>query len=252
MATNVGDNRIFLATKDDGTTVPVRVRRATRRELEAADLEQSRIFNQALLSGLPPRNRLLRKLREQDLWTTGDDEKLNDLRGQSVRADAHIAEVNARIAEIRGEGDSALPLSDDDQKKLAAAEAERDEAIKGRQLVFRDLNAMRVEIDGMLGHTADAKADDAHRNFLLACVAEYVDPLPDGRAKVLGRVWNAVDNLMAEKDTGLLQRTVYEYMTFNAGLPSEWDKDNEAQEEVAGGKADAEPDGKAEPLATAA
>lgn len=213
------ESRVFECKLDSGQFVALRVQRANRRELEAADLEQSRVFNQALLAGLPPRMRLLRKLREQALWTSEDDTNLNRLREQVARLDVRLAELAEEIK--KAEGEARDPL-----------EKEKDAAIKDRAVVNRQLTQLRQEIDGMLGHTADAKAEDSHRNFLLACVAEKVQILPDQSIKVVARVWESLDALMAETDTNLLQRTIYEYMMFAAGLPSEWDKDLAATQEA--------------------
>jgi len=223
MATNVIETRVFDCTRDDGAVVKIRVRLATRRELEAADLEQSRIFNQALLSGLPPRMRMVRKLREQGLWTREDEESLNDLRSKVQQANARLTRLDGEIEALGNVGSS----TDATAERAAKLNAEKAEAVTARQDALQALNRLRSEIDSMLGHTADAKADDAHRNFLLACVAEYVTVSGD-KTNATGRVWASVDGLLAEQDTGLLQRTVYEYMTFNAGMASEWETNQAA------------------------
>lgn len=220
--------RIFDCKKDAGSIVTLRVRKANRRELECADMEQGRIYNQALLAGLPPRMRMLRKLREQDLWTSEDDSNLNELREAVARLDVQVAE---QIKKLQG-----------DLNETAKAEitAVKEGLSKDRADAFRKLSDLRSEIDGMLGHTSDAKAEDINRNFLLACVTEYVQ-IDGDTAKATGRVWDSVDTLMNEQDTNLLQRAIYEHMTFNAGIPSEWPADTQAKEPDAAPVATPEP-----------
>jgi hypothetical protein len=216
-----GEFRVFTVDRGEGKTDTIRVRRANRRELEAADFEQSRVFNQGLVNGLPPRNRLLRKLREADMWEKADDQKLNDLRSDIVRLDTALAVIEKKL-ETDGKDNEAL---------AAGLAVEKDERLKERAQKFRELNGLRIEIDSMLGHTCDAKADDAHRNFVLACVTEKGE-LKDGKFKVAARVWEDVDALLSEPDMNLFQRVVYEHMTFSSGLPSEWEKDQAIADEA--------------------
>ncbi len=215
------ESRVFECRTDAGQVLTLRVRRANRRELEAADLEQSRVFNQALLAGLPPRMRLLRKLREQGLWTSDDETNLATLREKSARLEVRLAELDEQIKPLTADGSADAEAA----AKLDAALADKNQVVKDRAATLKQLTQLRQEIDGMLGHTSDAKAEDAHRNFLLACVAEKVKLAPDNSASVVSRVWDSLDALMAETDTNLLQRTIYEYMMFSAGLPSEWEDD---------------------------
>ena len=212
------ESRAFEITKDDGTKAWVRVRRATRRELELADLELSRVFNQGLLAELPPRNRMLRKLRANGVWTDSDSELLDNLRRTVARASLQISEASKKLADLKPEQAS----------QLAAAIAERDKAIAEYEKAFAELRPLRDDIEQMLGHTADAKAENAQRNFLICCVTEYVTVKQDAAAKcaqieaVLDRVFEGVEAMLACTDLDLLQRIIYEYITFNAGMPSEY------------------------------
>jgi len=112
--------------------------------------------------------------------------------------------------------------------QLAAANAERDKAIAEYEKAFAELRPLRDDIEQMLGHTADAKAENAQRNFLICCVTEYVTVKQDAAAKsaqienVLDRVFDGVEAMLACTDLDLLQRIIYEYITFNAGMPSEY------------------------------
>jgi len=218
---NTPEARVFTATKDNEKQVTVRVRRPSRREQESGDLEASRTYNQALMGGLPPRARILRKLREQELWTTADDEQLNELRTKVARLDNRIAELNTKL-EAAGKPDQ------DGTAVVADLTPQRDALVLERAEAFKVLSQRRVEIDSMLAHTSEAKSEEAQRNHILACVAEVVNAGKPDQVKFVSRVWDSVDSLLSETDQNLLQRVVYEWMTFNAGLPSEWDKDTAA------------------------
>ena len=221
-----GDARIFTVTKDNGTAVTVRLRKPNRRELEAGDFEQSRVFNQSLQNQLPTRNRLLRKLMEGGLWTQADNERLNTLRQAVAKTDmeniALITKINEIAKDAEGKDKEPGALTADETQQLAALRGEHEVKTTERVALFSELRQLRMEIDEMLGHTADAKAEEANRNFILACISEIVE-VKDGKvAKVVKRVWDSIEQMLGETDTNLMQRVVYEYMTFISGLPSEW------------------------------
>lgn len=229
--------RVFEVTKDNGQTVKVRVRKPNRRELETADFEQSRVFNQALQSQLPTRHRLLRKLREGGLWTSSEDERLETLRTQVARSDTQSAELTAKIDSLAkdAEGKDKEPgqLTADESQTLAGWQSQRDILNEQRVILFTELRDLRIEIDQMLGHTADAKSEEANRNCILACISEIVETgeVADATGnkvikvtKVVSRVWATIEAMLSEVDVNLWQRIVYEYMTFSGGLPSEWDE----------------------------
>jgi len=182
-------SRAFTATKDDSTEVQLRVREATRRELEMADMEFSRAFNMALRFGLPTSTRQMKHLKQSELWTEADDARVQKLR-------QHALAIEDRLSEA---GDTA---SED-------LKTEHREAMT-------QLNEARRDLEAMLAHTCDAKADQAYRNFLMCCSVEVVG---DEKAE---RLWPSVDDLMQETDNKLLSRAMYEWTMFRAGLESDW------------------------------
>lgn len=228
-ATEQGDARIFTVTKDNGTAVTVRLRKPNRRELEAGDFEQSRVFNQALQNQLPTRNRLLRKLMEGGLWTQADSDRLNTLRQSVAKTDLEnvtlLTRINALAKDTEGKDKEPAALTADETQQLATLRTEHETKTIERVALFTELRQLRMEIDEMLGHTADAKAEEANRNFILACISEVVEATDGKVTKVVKRVWDSIEQMLAETDTNLMQRVVYEYMTFISGLPSEWGDD---------------------------
>jgi len=234
--------RIFEVTKDNGQTIKVRVRKPNRSELETADFEQARVFNQALTHQLPTRYRLIRKLREGGLWTNTDDEKIETLRVQVAKLDSQNVELTAKITalELGADGKVKEPgaFTADESQALVALRTEQETLTAQRIISFGELRDLRVEIDQMLGHTADVKSEEANRNCIMACVSEVVETGEVAGAngakitkvsKVVSRVWTTIEAMLSETDINLWQRIVYEYMTFNSGLPSEW---NEGKREV--------------------
>ena len=205
------ESRAFRATKDDGSSVWLRVRRPNRRESELADLELSRVFNQSLLSELPPRSRLLRKLKESGMWTDADSEKFDSLRASVVRAGIKISELVKKKNDFKPENVEQLAAV---EVAITAAEAEYE---KASSLLIE----LRKEVDGMLGHTADAKAESAQRNFLICCVTELVKIKAGAVDEVGARMFSGTDEMLATTELGLLQRIVYEYITFNNSMSSE-------------------------------
>lgn len=188
----------FQLTDVEGTLRYLRVRTPNQEEMAAAELELSGAFNEALLEGgLPPRQRMLRKLKAAGLWTSEDEQEMNTLRDELVRIDRAI------------------------RKEQYDTDDEKQELEDRKAAVFRQFNDFTNEIDAMLAHTCDAKAEAAQRNFLLACVIEELTE--DG--EVLGRVWEDVAALEVEDDAQLVQRVVYHWTCFNQGIEPNYERD---------------------------
>jgi hypothetical protein len=187
--------REFVATRDDKSLIKLSVRKPTRKELEYADLEYSAKFNTAIVNGIPTQAKLLRQLREAEVIDKKTEALLSqlatDLRAQE-KAVAKLTNSKDEAA-VKAAGDKLEEL----QKKL------------------QELNG---EVDSYFEHVAETKAQQAQRNFLVACVVET----PDGDKRK--RLWGGVEELLGEQDQSLINRTVYEYMMCQRDLPSEWDK----------------------------
>jgi hypothetical protein len=194
--------REFLCTKDDKTIVKLSVRHPNKKELEAADMEYSGFFNQSLLGGLPTQAKMLRVLREKEVISPTDEAEMGQLT-EDIRA------LNAQLRTDK--------FGDPAEKKKVEIE---------RNIKQARLSVLNREIESMLAHTADTKANEAQRNFLIACVIEYADGNKKG-----DRVWEGVEGLLENKDTAMLNRVLYAYMVCQADMPDEWDTLTKSDEE---------------------
>ena len=136
-----------------------------------------------------------------------------------------LQKINAIALDAEGKEKEPGQLTADETQQLTALRADQEAKTTERVALFNELRQLRMEIDEMLGHTADAKAEEASRNFILACISEIIEFKDDKVTKVIKRVWDSIEQMFAETDSNLMQRVIYEYMTFSAGLPSEWGDD---------------------------
>jgi hypothetical protein len=189
-------SRTFTATRNDSTTVTLSVRQPDRAELEAADLEYSAKFNQCLFAGLPTRSRMLAQLRKVGLWTTAQEQQMLDLRNEGLALEKRLADDKFATADDKGHATG-----------------------RHREILVA-LNDLRTDLDTMLGQTSDAKADQARRDFLLACTVEYAEPCGDKAAG--SRLWGSVEDYYNEPDGVLTERVQYESIMFINGVDSQW------------------------------
>jgi hypothetical protein len=205
--------REFLCTRDDKSVVRISVRIPGKAEIEAGDMEYSAQFNNAILHKLPTQTALLRRLRENGIIEPAVEEEIGQL-SQELR----VLQKQVRDDKFK---------SEEDRSKAKAELATKSKRIG-------DLNR---DIESFFEHTADIKAAQAQRNFMIACVTEYVDGPKKGE-----RVWESVDDLMSETDGGLLNRCIYEYVTLANGQDSDWENLIKGATTTDDKKPDAEPD----------
>jgi hypothetical protein len=180
--------REFEVEVASGKKVTLTVRSATNQELQDAEFEYSRGFNNALMSGIMPQARLIAELTENGIWTEDDDKKIDDQRQVVIKLE------------------DALDEAEEEEDKKRIAENLREERMK--------LYSMRQARTDILSHSAESKAEEAQRNFLVSRVIEHKDT---GRA-----VWKTYADYKEDEDANLLFRATYEYMTFVNGLPSDF------------------------------
>jgi hypothetical protein len=201
--------REFEVTLNDETIKKLTVRNANNEELQEGEFEYSRAFNNAIVRGLMPRAKLLSELEKSGVWTREDDEAIE----------------KQRLLVIRLE--DALDNADESSRERIASELGEE-----RQKLFTSRQS-KTEI---LSHSAEAKAEESQRNFLVSKVIEYADTGT--------RVWKNFSDYMKEEDGNLLFRATYEYLTFINGLPSDFankfpenaTEDSEETEEVEDGE----------------
>lgn len=213
MPTETASGRSFVATKDDGSKLHLTIRKAHRRERQLADYQYSKVFNEAIRFNLPTRPQMLKQLRKNEVWTAEQEAELEKLRIAAAEAEDEYQKAETDVK---------------DRVKEA-----RDQALDA-------FNEKRSEIESLLSHTADAKADLSTRNFLIACTVAY-DASPSHGEKAGKRVWDSLEALLDEEDASLLQRCVYEYVMLQNDLPSNWvdetaDREHDGQAEESGQK----------------
>jgi hypothetical protein len=192
------NRRFFTAANDAGDDIKLQIREPNRKEIELADMQYSATFTRALLAGLPPRSKLLRLLRERELWTPDDETAMEESRLEVIRLEGEI--TDAQKAEDGEDKDRRL-------RKLNKQHAAALDAFNGK----------RADIESMLEHSADAKGFEAQRTFLLACVVEFADGEREDE-----RLYRSVEAYLNDTDVTLGQRVLYEFVTFNNGQPSNW------------------------------
>jgi hypothetical protein len=73
---------------------------------------------------------------------------------------------------------------------------------------------MRQEKTQLLAHSAESKAEDAQRNYLVSQVTALASSdVP---------VWSSYEDFKTEEDSNLVFRATYEYLTLANGLPSDF------------------------------
>jgi len=187
MATDI-DTREFSVTLKSGEDVNFTTRMANNEEIQDSEFEYSRVFNKAIMAGILPQSTLLAKLIEAEIWSPEKDRAIEQQRV-----------VVAGIEEKLGEEES-------ESAREALARDLSDERAK--------LYNMRQEKIDLLAHTAEAKADEVQRNFIVSRVT--------ARADTKKPVWKSYEEYRKEQDGGLLFRATYEYLTFINGLPSDF------------------------------
>ena len=195
----ISGKRSFEVTKEDDTVLKLSVRMPTAEEQQAGDWEYSKAFNRAIVNGILPASRLQEILTENGVWTTAKDEA-----------------IEAKAEEVR---DLTIKLEE------AKAKKEKEELAEKLGQERSNLLNMRQELNDLLAHSAENKADEAQRNFLVALVVETEDGKP---------YWGSIDKFNKETDGNIIFRAVYEYMTFINDVPSDFAAslpENQVQEE---------------------
>lgn len=209
--------REFTAGKADGTRLKLSVRLPHQKEIQYADAEQSAVFNRAIENGLPVKARIVRKIKENGLWSDEQQEEVEQL-----QRDLRAVEIEVRdLAKVRTALDPAEGVVDD-RPAVKAVDTKQSDAAERRADLQEKLGMLREEFEQMTSQTADAKADAAHRNFLIACVIEQVEGDEAGK-----RLFAGVDEMLGCGDALLLQRLGYEFDACMFDVPSDWAKADE-------------------------
>ncbi|MGQ4893437.1 MAG: hypothetical protein ACP6IQ_02290 [Candidatus Njordarchaeia archaeon] len=194
------EKRKFVVTLQDGRDVELITRNPNNKEIQEAEFYYSKAYNKAIMNGIMPQSTLVNALVENGMW--------------SEEKDNAIEKQRQLVADMEKE----LEKEKDEEKKASLAKkltAERDK-------LFR----MRQERNDLVAHSAESKAEDAQRNYLVSCVTEV--------AKTGDKVWPTYEDFLEEQDGGLVFRATYEFLTFTNGLESDFTKnlpENKVKEE---------------------
>lgn len=180
------NKRLFTVQLQSGKEVKLSTRVATQEELNDAEFEYSKAFNHAIMNGIMPQSRMLSELLKNGIWSEERDEAIEEQRQKVIKLE---------------------DLMDDEETDKERVAEELKEA---RTLLYE----MRQEKTDLLSHTAEAKADEAQRSFIVSRVTE------DAKSGI--RVWKKFNDYVTEEDANLVFRATYEYLTFVNNLPSDF------------------------------
>jgi hypothetical protein len=149
----------------------------------AADLEFSKAYTEAVKNGLMPRTVLERDFKEKGIWTDEDNKKLEEL--------LQIQQEQILALKLSGEQDKKEQLKID----LLRTKLEFQELYTQRQVIFQ--------------HSADSKGDAA-RILELAwrCIFN------ENREQV----WKTKEALLEEQDSKFISSLITELVIFTSGL----------------------------------
>lgn len=134
---------VEVRTVEIGEDETIQIRMPSMKENNAADWEYSRAFNKAITQGITPRQVMLDKLRELEVWTTEDDEKRERLN----------EEIAAAMQDLEGAADK------DDE---TAYEKFKSEVSELRAELIQHNSALNA----YLNHCAEEKANEARMLYL--------------------------------------------------------------------------------------
>ena len=196
--------RIFQASRADGTKLWLSVRRPTQEEIEYAGYEFAARFNRCLMARIPGRNRVRHQLQKNGMWGKEQEDRIQQLQDEGIPLETRLEKDD---------------FKNDEEKAIAQ---------KRHAEILDELIPLRSDLESMLSHTADSIAEDARRDYLIACTIEYATKDAKGD-KVNGdfggqRYWSSLAAMLDDTDQVLQNRVYYEYTTFNNGVKSEWSK----------------------------
>lgn len=201
------DKRTFTVELQDGKTVELSTRLPKNSELQESEEEYSIAFNRAIMKGILPESVLAEHLLKNGIWSAEKDEAIEQQRLKVVDLEEKLEAEKNDMAR---------------QKIADSLTVEREE-----------LYQMRQQRSQLLAHSAESKAEDAQRNYLVSKVTELASSgVP---------VWQSHEDFMNEEDSNLVFRATYEYLALANGLPSDFidqlpenqvNAENEADAEV--------------------
>lgn len=189
----------LTATLSDGTVLKTRLPNVV--ETQEADWEFSRVFNKAIMQGIPPRAAMLKQMMELNVWTQEEEEETSSLR-------AGIDSKHIELEEARKEE----PVDED---KIAEIENEIRVAQQEYWVHTQKLN-------GLLSHTAENKAEDAKLYYLTFLCTETEEG---------DKVWKDMDAFRADTNSERINTAILQLMLLQSGLSKE--QQEEVKQDIA-------------------
>ena len=182
------EKRKFSVELADGQTVELTTRVPKNVELQESEDEYSVAFNKAIMRGIMPEATLIDSFLKTGVWSEEKDMAIEEQRLKVVDLEEKLEGEKKQV----------------DKKRIASALTEEREK----------LYQMRQQRTQLLSHSAESKAEDAQRNFLVSKVTELASSgVP---------VWSSFEDFKNEEDGNLVFRSTYEYLTLANGLPSDF------------------------------
>jgi hypothetical protein len=182
------EKRQFEVELSDGKKVKLTTRMPTNVELQESEDEYSVAFNRAIMKGIMPEATLMDSFIKNGIWSESKDQEVEEQR-------LKVVELEEKLESEIGQTDKQIIA-----KSLSE---EREKLYQKRQ--------QRTQL---LSHSAESKAEDAQRNFIVSKVTELDS---SGVA-----VWSTYNDFKTEVDGNLIFRATYEYLTLANGLPSDF------------------------------
>ena len=182
------ETREFKVKLTDGQEVTLRTRNPNNAELQAAEDQYSIAFNNAIMKGIMPQAALVESLLKTGAWSDAKD--------------AEIEEQRLKVVDLEEK------LSKEDTQ--AGKEAIADKLRAERDILYRKRQARSA----LLAHTAESKAEDAQRDYIVSKVTELASSgVP---------VWKTYEDFKNEEDGGLVYSAIYEYLALANGLDEDF------------------------------
>jgi len=152
----------------------------TPEETRRADWQYSKIFNEAILDGIPTQKQMEDLLREKGIWTNKDDKELDCLK-------AELDNTHAQLSEKKNGRKKSKEL------KLKISKIRQE-------LIEKQSQKQRY-----LSNTVEMKADEARLNYLIHTCVE---------TEAGEKIWNTYSDFQNERDHESTTKIIYEFLTF--------------------------------------
>lgn len=203
VAESVNDKKEFLSFKaiHNGKSGTFAIFEALIDDVEEADYKYSETFNRCIRRKIPipSESKMLKFLDESGEWPEKNEERISEL-------ESEISEQRESLLDIR--------------KKETHSKADKKEANVLTSKIRKsreELINIRQERNVYLIHTAEGRADDSKRNYIIfSSLKKIIEYEENGKKKVkLGdRVWDDYEMYRVDKDIMFKSQAFIQYISF--------------------------------------